>query len=108
MAAAANGKSLGLVACTAVVVGNTVGSGFYLSPSAVAPYGLLAILMWIVMGIGAICLGLVFARLDGAHASGTSVGIYETVAAMRVERVIAGEVRAFRRQRESTRNPDRR
>jgi arginine:agmatine antiporter len=40
-----------------------VGSGFYLSPSAVAPYGLLAILSWIVMGGGAICLGLTFARL---------------------------------------------
>ena len=40
-----------------------VGSGFYLSPSAVAPYGLLAIVMWIVMGAGAICLGLAFARL---------------------------------------------
>lgn len=56
-------KSLGLAACTAVVVGNMVGSGFYLSPAAVAPYGLLAILAWIVMGIGAICLGLTFARL---------------------------------------------
>ncbi|HTT13686.1 MAG TPA: amino acid permease [Burkholderiaceae bacterium] len=64
MAATANGgKSLGLAACTAVVVGNMVGSGFYLSPSAVAPYGLLSILMWVVMGIGAICLGLTFARL---------------------------------------------
>lgn len=64
MSTATNGvKSLGLVACTAVVVGNTVGSGFYLSPSAVAPYGLLAILMWIVMGAGAICLGLTFAKL---------------------------------------------
>jgi len=61
--AANRGKSLGLAACTAVVVGNMVGSGFYLSPSAVAPYGLLAIAMWIVMGIGAICLGLTFARL---------------------------------------------
>ncbi len=40
-----------------------VGSGFYLSPSAVAPYGLLAIVMWIVMGAGAICLGSTFARL---------------------------------------------
>jgi len=40
-----------------------VGSGFYLSPSAVAPYGLLAVLSWIVMGVGAICLGLTFARL---------------------------------------------
>ena len=64
MAATANGaKSLGLAACTAVVVGNMVGSGFYLSPSAVAPYGLLAIVMWIVMGAGAMCLGLTFARL---------------------------------------------
>ena len=64
MAATPNAaKSLGLAACTAVVVGNMVGSGFYLSPSAVAPYGLLAILAWIVMGIGAICLGLTFARL---------------------------------------------
>jgi len=56
-------KSLGLAACTAVVVGNMVGSGFYLSPAAVAPYGGLAIVSWIVMGIGAICLGLTFARL---------------------------------------------
>jgi basic amino acid/polyamine antiporter, APA family len=64
MAATANGaKSLGLAACTAVVVGNMVGSGYYLSPSAVAPYGLLAIAMWIVMGAGAVCLGLTFARL---------------------------------------------
>ena len=42
---------------------NMVGSGFYLSPSAVAPYGVLAILSCIVTGIGAICLGLSFARL---------------------------------------------
>jgi len=55
--------SLGLIACTAIVVGNMVGSGFYLSPSAIAPYGPLAIVAWIVMGIGAGCLGLVFARL---------------------------------------------
>jgi len=40
-----------------------VGSGFYLSPAALAPYGLLGPLSWIVMGIGAICLGLSFARL---------------------------------------------
>jgi basic amino acid/polyamine antiporter, APA family len=41
-----------------------VGSGFYLSPSAMAPYGVLAILSWIVMGAGAICLGLTFAQLS--------------------------------------------
>jgi arginine:agmatine antiporter len=60
---AAPRPSLGLMACTAIVVGNMVGSGFYLSPAVVAPYGAIAILAWIVMGIGAGCLGLVFARL---------------------------------------------
>ncbi|MDW9358653.1 amino acid permease [Sinorhizobium meliloti] len=63
MSAPSRGKSLGLAACTAIVVGNMVGSGFYLSPAAVAPYGNLAIVIWIVMGAGAICLGLTFARL---------------------------------------------
>src|SRR4029453_17200877 len=58
-----NGKSLGTAACTAIVVGNMVGSGFYLSPAAVAPFGNLAIIAWIVMGVGAICLGLTFAKL---------------------------------------------
>jgi basic amino acid/polyamine antiporter, APA family len=56
-------KSLGVAACTAIVVGNMVGSGFYLSPAAVAPYGNLAILAWLVMGAGAACLGLTFAKL---------------------------------------------
>lgn len=65
-ATAAPRATLGLTACTAIVVGNMVGAGFYLSPSAVAPYGLLAILAWIVMGIGAGCLGLAFARLAKA------------------------------------------
>ena len=63
MSAASHAKSLGTAACTAIVVGNMVGSGFYLSPAAVAPYGNLAIVIWIVMGMGATCLGLTFARL---------------------------------------------
>lgn len=61
--ASAPRPSLGLLACTAIVVGNMVGSGFYLSPSALAPYGALSIVAWIVMGGGAVCLGLAFARL---------------------------------------------
>jgi APA family basic amino acid/polyamine antiporter len=56
-------RSLGIAACTAIVVGNMVGSGFYLSPSAVAPYGSIAILVWALMGGGALCLGLTFAKL---------------------------------------------
>src|SRR5678815_5137107 len=56
-------KALGLAACSALVMGNMVGAGFYLAPAALAPYGMLAPLAWIVMGAGAICLGLSFARL---------------------------------------------
>jgi arginine:agmatine antiporter len=56
-------RSLGVSACTAIVIGNMVGSGFYLSPAALAPYGTLAILAWGVMGAGAICVGLTFAKL---------------------------------------------
>jgi amino acid transporter len=59
----ASAKSLGISACTAIVIGNMVGSGFYLSPAALAPYGNLAILAWVVMGAGAICVGLTFAKL---------------------------------------------
>ena len=56
-------QSLGLAACTAIVVGNMVGSGFYLSPAGGgASTGSLAIVFaWIVMGAGAMCLGLTFA-----------------------------------------------
>ena len=55
--------SLGLTACTALVVGNMVGSGFFIAPAALAPYGTTAIIGWGVMAFGAVCLGLVFARL---------------------------------------------
>ncbi len=57
------GRSLGLVSCTALVVGNMVGSGFFIAPSALAPYGATAIIGWGVMSVGAVCLGMVFARL---------------------------------------------
>jgi hypothetical protein len=56
------GKSFGLTARTAIVVGSMVGSGFYRAPSAMAPFGLLAILDRVATGAGAVCLGLPFAR----------------------------------------------
>ncbi len=55
--------SLGLGMCTALVVGNMVGSGFFIAPAALAPYGSVAIIGWGVMAVGALCLGMVFARL---------------------------------------------
>jgi amino acid transporter len=60
---ASGGRSLGLATCTALVIGNMVGSGFFIAPAALAPYGTTAIIGWGVMAFGAVCLGMVFARL---------------------------------------------
>ncbi|NUS69483.1 MAG: amino acid permease, partial [Ensifer adhaerens] len=59
--------SLGIWACSALVVGNIIGSGFYLSPAALAPYGAAALVGWVGMAVAAMCLGLVFARLAGVR-----------------------------------------
>ncbi len=78
-------KSLGLAACTAVVVGNMVGSGFYLSPGAVAPYGGLAILSWVVIPYAfcALAVSLVAARTAdsaGVDAKIPRIGAVEIIA----------------------------
>lgn len=60
------GAGLGLWVCTALVVGNMVGSGVFLLPSSLAPFGGISILGWLVSAGGAVCLALVFAWLGGA------------------------------------------
>jgi basic amino acid/polyamine antiporter, APA family len=56
-------RPLGLIACSALVIGNVIGSGFFLSPAALAPYGVAALVGWVLLGAVAICLALLFARL---------------------------------------------
>jgi len=65
---------LGLVAATALVAGNMIGSGIFLLPSALAPYGGLALGGWLVSLTGILALAWVFAdfsrhlpRLSGAR-----------------------------------------
>lgn len=62
-AAAPSAKPLGLVTCICLIIGNVVGAGFYLSPAALAPFGMVAVLGWFLLAIGAMCIGIVFARL---------------------------------------------
>jgi len=52
---------LGLVAATALVAGNMIGSGIFLLPSALAPYGGLALGGWLVSLTGILALAWVFA-----------------------------------------------
>jgi APA family basic amino acid/polyamine antiporter len=58
---------LGFWMCVALVVGNTIGSGVFLLPTALAPYGLNSVLAWGFTASGAIALAVVFARLSRAY-----------------------------------------
>lgn len=46
-----------------IVVGSQIGSGIFMLPSSLAPYGFLSLFSWLISGTGAICLALVFAGL---------------------------------------------
>jgi APA family basic amino acid/polyamine antiporter len=61
--APAQERQLGLVALTALVVGNMVGSGIFLMPANLAPFGGASVLAWVVSALGSLAFGLVIARL---------------------------------------------
>ncbi len=56
-------RSLGFWMTTALVVGNMIGSGVFLLPAALAPFGWSAVAGWILTISGGICLAAVFAAL---------------------------------------------
>ncbi len=60
------GKALGFWICTALVVGNMIGSGVFLLPASLAPYGWNAVFGWILTIAGAFALAFVYARLARA------------------------------------------
>ena len=55
---------LGLVACTALVVGNMIGSGIFLLPASLAVFGPISLVGWIVTSAGALVLAVIFGRLS--------------------------------------------
>jgi APA family basic amino acid/polyamine antiporter len=52
---------------TALVVGNMIGSGVFLLPASLAPYGGISLVGWLFTVLGAVCLALVFAKLSAWH-----------------------------------------
>ncbi|NQY40651.1 MAG: amino acid permease [Henriciella sp.] len=57
-------KPLGFWSSWSLTVGIMIGSGIFLLPSVLAPYGLLSFAGWALTGSGSICLALVIARLS--------------------------------------------
>jgi basic amino acid/polyamine antiporter, APA family len=56
-------RSLGLAATTSIVIGNMVGSGIFLLPASMAPYGGYSLWGWVISTAGALLLARVFSNL---------------------------------------------
>lgn len=65
-------RPLGLWSAIALVAGNMIGSGVFLLPASLAPYGALGLYGWAITLCGALLLALTFSRLAarGAQAGG--------------------------------------
>lgn len=59
-------RTLGLAACIALVMGNMIGSGIFLLPASLAPFGWDAVAGWIFTIAGSMMLAFVIARLTVA------------------------------------------
>ena len=70
MAGSPPARKLGLWMSIALVVGNMIGSGIFLLPASLAPYGLNSIVAWVLSAAGAIALAVVLSRLSRAFPDG--------------------------------------
>jgi APA family basic amino acid/polyamine antiporter len=66
-------RGLGFWMCLALVIGNMIGSGVFLLPASLAPYGVNSILGWLVTSAGSVLLAIVFARLARSYPDATSI-----------------------------------
>ncbi len=64
---AGSGRKLGLVAATALVMGNMIGSGVFLLPASLAPFGWNAVFGWIITTAGTLVLAWVLVALTRAR-----------------------------------------
>lgn len=67
-------RAFGLITCLALVMGNMIGSGVYLLPAALAPFGWTAVAGWLVTIGGCLSLAWLFAVL--ARALPEAGGLY--------------------------------
>ena len=69
-------RGLGFWMCLALVIGNMIGSGVFLLPASLAPYGVNSIFGWLLTAAGSILLAIVFARLARAFPDAAGPYVY--------------------------------
>jgi len=57
---------VGFWTCVALVVGNSIGSGIFMLPASLGPYGMNSLIAWVLTASGAIMLAIVFSTLSRA------------------------------------------
>ena len=60
-------RMMGVTQCTSLVIGSMIGTGIFSLPAALAPYGSISLVGWIISAFGAMCLALVHARLSNLY-----------------------------------------
>ncbi len=73
-------RQLGFWMCLALVVGNMIGSGVFLLPASLAPYGLNSIVGWLFTASGGVLLAIVFAQLARVYPQAGGPYLYPRVA----------------------------
>src|SRR5499427_10674563 len=62
----------------ALVVGNTIGMGIFMTPTTLAPYGMNAVPAWLITSVGCIFIAWVFAGLSRAFPDDDGPYVYTT------------------------------
>jgi len=57
-------EQVGLITATSLVVGNMIGAGIYVLPAALAGYGSISVLAWVLTAIGSLILARVFGNFS--------------------------------------------
>src|SRR5262245_10360502 len=73
-------NKLGLWMCLALVVGNIIGSGIFLLPATLAPYGWNSVFGWVMTAAGAMFLAVVFAQVARVYPQAGGPYVYPRVA----------------------------
>ena len=60
----ASPKKIGIWTSTSLVMGNMIASAMFMLPATLSSYGSISLIGWVVSGLGAICLALVFSWLS--------------------------------------------
>lgn len=69
-------KSLGFWTCWSLTVGIMIGSGIFILPSVLAPYGMMSFAGWALTALGSIAIALVVSRLSARTSRSGGVYVY--------------------------------